>query len=628
MSALDSDAVCYYLYDPKLVPPARSKYIRVVSELLAGYYDPSYVDNVNIMDILRGGTMEVVELCEDAKYVLSKEPTVLDLRVSEEDEFVFVGDIHGQFNDLLHSVLSVQLAKSTPVPPKCTNVATQPTQCIDDKKGNCEVDPPLFVTSAPTLSSSSASLSSSTAALCRHDDSNDFGTDAGKIVRFLFLGDYVDRGPRAVEVIVLLLALKIEYPKHVFLLRGNHEEAQTNRLYGFFNECRAKFLMVPRTCATMPDVKSKYVDVCASLIQRSPKNAAKENAGVEYHSSHEHLLHLGGMCTSQLAFDSASSRGNSSNTEAKSSLTDPDVDAWMSFNTTFRWLPLVAVVRCCAGLFFCTHGGLSPTLRRITQLDRLKRETYGTGLCETITPQLSSSCGVTGSPERSPPGAYGSPTSKRETNQIIDGLLWSDPSDHEAGCQVNVRGCGYSFGADVTRRFLDSNSGYAPSQPLLLQLEVNQEDEEEWGSCPGATPLGKDQHVESQRMHFIMRAHQCVKAGFQWNQEGLVVTLFSAPNYCGMNGNKGAIAILRGEAQAPGASIQLGFKVYDSYKPPLPIGGSQVTHSKSEQTKSGSNLSAAGGTPSRCPALPLHDRNIVNNPILEAYFGSITTPES
>jgi len=82
---------------------------------------------------------------------------------------------------------------------------------------------------------------------------------------------------------------------------------------------------------------------------------------------------------------------------------------------------------------------------------------------------------------------------------IMSDILWADPQRFP-GRMPSKRGVGSSFGPDVTKRFLEDNN-----------------------------------------LDLIIRSHEVREEGYQIEHDGMLITVFSAPNYCDQFGNKGAL---------------------------------------------------------------------------------------
>lgn len=86
---------------------------------------------------------------------------------------------------------------------------------------------------------------------------------------YLFLGDYVDRGNRSLELILTLFALKLKYPENVHLLRGAHEDIAINKYMGFSDECQTK--------VNQPaEMSNGYFQIINRIFQKLPLAALVE----------------------------------------------------------------------------------------------------------------------------------------------------------------------------------------------------------------------------------------------------------------------------------------------------------------------------------------------------------------
>ena len=138
-----------------------------------------------------------------------------------------------------------------------------------------------------------------------------------------------------------------------------------------------------------------------------------------------------------------------------------NVKLWKLFVDLFNCLPIAASID---DKIFIVHGGSSPELKTVDQLQKVMR-----------------------------------PTDIPEDGLLCD-ILWSDPDENASGFGENDRGVSCTFNETVLKNFLAKND-----------------------------------------LDLLCRAHQVVEDGYEFFGNRQLVTVFSAPNYCGEFDNSGAI---------------------------------------------------------------------------------------
>ncbi|UNI20256.1 Protein-serine/threonine phosphatase [Purpureocillium takamizusanense] len=165
------------------------------------------------------------ELCEKVKEILMEESNIQPVCTP----VTVCGDIHGQFYDLL------ELFRVSGGMPGENNV--QPPKTATTVITSEDIEPPNAAARAPAADTSTASAGSSPGSGPVPTVTSSQSAEN----RFIFLGDFVDRGYFSLETFTLLMCLKAKYPDRIVLVRGNHESRQITQVYGFYEECQQKY---------------------------------------------------------------------------------------------------------------------------------------------------------------------------------------------------------------------------------------------------------------------------------------------------------------------------------------------------------------------------------------------------
>lgn len=168
--------------------------------------------------------------------------------------------------------------------------------------------------------------------------------------------------------------------------------------------------------------------------------------------------------------------------ECKERYGEHGTDVWKIINECLHELSISILIN---GKIFCTHGGISPKLQNLRDINKIKK---GTNIPD---------------------------------DGIFCDLTWSDPKKHKQDWEQNDRGVSYTFNENALDNFMNKH-----------------------------------------KIKLICRAHQVVNNGYKFFNNKKLVTIFSAPNYCGDVGNNGAVMYIDG-------NLECSFKILKPIKKPL-----------------------------------------------------------